>query len=165
MPVLIRTALLKDLAPVVSLYNTVIKEGGFTADLKPYSITAKKEWFSALKRKKNIFVINKDQALAGYFYFSSWRDGREALKSVAEISFYITKDFRRQGLGNMLMSHAITKAKEKGFSHLLAILLDSNKASIALLEKHGFETAGHLPGIARLKDHTCGQYLMLKKLA
>ena len=164
MPFIIRNALLKDLTAIISIYNAVIQEGGFTADLKPYSVTAKKEWFSALKRNKNIFVIEKDQALAGYFYFSSWREGRDALNSVAEISFYIAKDFRRQGLGNTIMSTAITKAKEKGFNHLLAILLDSNNASVALLKKHGFETAGHLPGIARLKDYTCGQYLMLKKL-
>ena len=164
MPVIIRDALLKDLNAIVSIYNAVIKEGGFTADIKPYSLTTKKEWFSVLKGKKNILVIEKDQALAGYFYFSPWREGREALKSVAEISFYLAKDFRQQGLGNMIMSKAITIAKKKGFSHLLAILLDSNKASVALLKKHGFEKAGHLPGIARFKDYTCGQYLMQKKL-
>ena len=146
------------------IYNAVIDEGGFTADLKPYTIEQKKVWFLSLQKAHNIFVLKTDNTIAGYFYFSAWRNGRDALKTVSEISFYIAAEYRGQGLGNTIMTEALALAQKKGLENLLAILLDTNRASIGLLKKYSFDTAGHLPGIARLKNRTCGQYIMFRKL-
>jgi L-amino acid N-acyltransferase YncA len=161
----IRPAHANDLKDIVYIYNSIIAEGGFTADLTPYTVTAKQEWFNSLAQKNNIFIIENDQTLAGYFYFSPWRPGREALKSVAEVSFFISKEYRGQGLGDMMMKHLISRAKEKNFRFLLAILLDTNTASIGLLKKYAFEKVGHLEDVAMFAERHCGQYLMLRNLS
>lgn len=160
----IRTAVSEDLSAIVKIYNSIIAEGAYTADLKPYTIESKNKWFLSLQRKNDIFVITIHNNLVGYFYFSPWREGRDALNNIAELSFYIAETFRGQGLGNIILQDALQKAANKNLEYLLAILLDINAASIGLLKKFGFEISGHLPAIAQLKNKVCGQYLMLKKL-
>jgi len=160
----IRDARTEDLAVITDIYNAVILEGGLTADLALFSIESKQGWFRELQKSQDIFVVEKDSVVTGYFYFSPWRSGREALKHVAEISFYISSHYRRQGLGSMIMNRAITLAENKRLHHLLAILLDSNEASVGLLKKFGFDIAGHLPDIAQIRGRSYGQYLMLKKI-
>ena len=95
---------------------------------------------------------------------SPHRPGRKALRSVAEISYYIHKDHRKKGVANTLISYTIEKAKELGFKNLFTILLDLNKPSIYILEKFGFEKWGHLPDIAEFDDVICGQYIYGRKI-
>jgi len=161
----IRKASFDDLSSIVNIYNAIISEGGFTADLTPFISKTKKNWFLSLIENDNIFVLSDQSNVIGYFYLSSWREGRDALNTIAEVSFYIDKKYRGKGLGNRVLAETLTLAEKKGLKHLLAILLDINEASIGLLEKFGFEIVGHLPGIAKLKDRSCGQYLMLRNLS
>lgn len=161
----IRESRLDDLPSILQIYNAVIEEGSFTADLKSYTLEEKREWFLSLQSTQNIFTLTTDSIIVGYFYFSPWRSGRQALDKVAEISFYISREYRGQGLGKTIMTEALVLAEKKGLKYLLAILLDTNKASIGLLKKFSFEICGHLPEIARLTNRTCGQYIMLKKLS
>jgi phosphinothricin acetyltransferase len=42
------------------------------------------------------------------------------------------------------------------FKTLFAILLDYNRASIALLEKFGFEQWAYMPGVADFNGHEVG---------
>jgi phosphinothricin acetyltransferase len=56
----------------------------------------------------------------------------------------------RRGIGSRLMEHAISLAPQFNIKTLIAILLDPNTASIALLEKYGFELWGDMPGIAEI---------------
>lgn len=159
-----KEAILEGLPSIVNIYNDVINEGGFTADLVPYSVQAKTKWFLSLSKNASIFVVVLEARIIGYFYFSPWREGRDALKTTSEISFYIDKNYRGKGIGNKILINALKVAKKKGIENLIAILLDTNTASIGLLEKYGFKIAGHLPDIVNLKAKQCGQYIMLKKL-
>ncbi len=162
----IRQALIEDLPAMTDIYNEVIMEGNYTADLNTFSVKDRKVWFDAHDQYPyHIFVLEIDQKILGYFYFSPWRAGREALKSVAEISFFLSKEVRGQGLGNMLMEKSLTIARELGFKHLLAILLDINSRSANLLEKWGFKVVGELSDVIKLPDMIVGQLIMLNKLA
>jgi len=65
----------------------------------------------------------------------------------------------------MLMEKSLTIARELGFKHLLAILLDINSRSANLLEKWGFKVVGELSDVIKLPDMIVGQLIMLNKLA
>jgi phosphinothricin acetyltransferase len=45
------------------------------------------------------------------------------------------------------MRHALGQAPKLGFKALIAILMEPNAASIALLKKFGFQLWGNMPGI------------------
>ena len=87
-----RTATEADLPRLVEIYNTVIVEGGFTADLTPYTLEQRRGWFDAHQQGPfRIYVVELEGEVAGYFYFSPWRDGRAALKRVGEVSYYLAR--------------------------------------------------------------------------
>lgn len=161
----IRHADINDLPRIVEIYNGVISEGNYTADLTTYDVAAKQSWFDTVSSDAyGIYVLEANNMVQGYGYLSPWRGGRQSLSGVAEISFYLCADVRGMGLGTHLIQHTIDHAKTKKFTHLLAILLDINKRSQYLLEKHGFVTAGHLPNIANLERTRSGQLIMLLSL-
>ena len=161
----IRPASIEDFPAIVNIYNNAILEGGFTADLYPVDLEEKVKWFESINvANYGIFVLIVENNVAGYFYFSPWRKGRAALRTIAELSFYMDQKYRGQGFGDFILEKAIQLAQEKSFHHLMAILLDSNKRSHKLLKKWGFEQVGHLPNIAQLRDKTVGQFIMLRNI-
>ncbi len=160
-----RPATSADLPQLVDIYNNIIAEGGYSADLTPYSLEQRQPWFSAHQQSPFlIHVVEVDNKILGYFYFSPWRSGRAAMHQVAEVSYYLTKDARGKGLGRFMLEQAQKLAREAGLRYLLAILLDTNHGSRVLLEKGGFDLAGQLPEIADMGGTRCGQLIMYKKL-
>lgn len=161
----LRVAREEDLPRLVDIYNEVILEGGFTADLRPYTIAQRRPWFNDhLIPPFQIHLVIEDDLVLGYFYLSPWRDGRAAMRQVAEVSYYLTSSARGRGVGRFMLQQAQLIAKNAGIRHLLAVLLDINTGSRSLLEKEGFSQAGHLPDIANLGETHCGQFIMLKDL-
>ncbi len=160
-----RPATKVDLPNLVALYNAIIAEGGFTADLTPYTLEQRQPWFNAHQCPPFlIHIVEIDQQMVGYFYFSAWRNGRAAMHQVAEVSYFLAKDARGKGLGRFMLEQAQRIAVDAGLRYLLAILLESNIGSRTLLEKGGFTLAGQLPEIADLGDSRCGQIILYKKL-
>ncbi len=161
-----RPATEADLPILTEIYNDIISEGGFSADLSPYSLAQRQVWFVAHQQAPFIIhVVEIEGLVLGYFYFSPWRSGRAAMRQVAEISYYLAKESRGKGLGRFMLEQAQQIARAADLRYLLAILLDTNIGSRTLLEKSGFTMAGHLPKIADLGEQRCGQLIMLKELA
>jgi phosphinothricin acetyltransferase len=160
-----RPATEADLPQLVAIYNAIIAEGGFSADLDPYTLEQRRSWFDAHQQSPFlIHVLEIDQQVLGYFYFSPWRSGRAAMRKVAEVSYYLAREARGKGLGRFMLEQAQQVAIAANLKYLLAILLATNIGSRTLLEKGGFTLAGELPEIADLGERRCGQLIMYKKL-
>lgn len=162
---LLRAAQENDLTGIVAIYNQAIDELFCTGDTHPVSVADRRDWFSQHSAATYpIFVAEQEGEIVGWCSLSPYRTGRAALRTTAEISYYIDKSRRGQGLGNRLVQHALSEAPILGFTHLLAILMDVNAASIRLLEKHQFQKWGHLPEIARFGSAVCGQFIYGREL-
>lgn len=149
----IRLAEEKDLLAVDAIYNYWIKSERSTADTIPYSREEREGWFREHSPEKYpVYVADNGGEVVGYFSFSPYRKRREALRYVAEISYFIAPGWQGRGLGSLLMEHAIGVAPGFGFRTLIAILLEHNAASIALLRKYRFKEWGRLPGIVVFGD-------------
>ncbi len=158
----IRIATTGDLEQIIAIYNQAVMRGNCTADTEPLNVTERQDWFKEhTPEKYPIFVIcGKDAGeVYGWCSLSAHRKGRMALANVAEISYYVDSKQQGKGIGNQLMQHALCTAPKCGLHNLFAILLDTNRASIALLEKYGFKQWGHLPDIAEFPDRICGQFI------
>ena len=161
----IRNFTVNDLEAIVNIYNHAVDEKFATADTEYVTIDSRKEWFAQHSAETYpIYVAEENNEIVGWCSLSPHRPGRKALRSVAEISYYIHKDHRRKGVANTLITYTIEKAKELGFKNLFTILLDLNKPSIYILEKFGFEKWGHLPDIAEFGGVICGQYIYGRKI-
>ena len=162
---IIRNFATDDLEAIVNIYNHAIDEKFATADTEYVTIDSRKEWFAQHSAETYpIYVAEENNEIVGWCSLSPHRPGRKALRSVAEISYYIHKDHRRKGVANALISYTVEKAKELGFKNLFTILLDLNKLSIHILKKFGFEKWGHLPDIAEFGGVICGQYIYGRKI-
>lgn len=161
----IRFATEQDWEDLVNIYNQAVDEKFRTANMEHITVETWQDWLKQHSMETYpIFVIEMDSILAGWCSLSPHRPGRAAYRAVAEISYYTHKDYRRRGIADLLVSHALKISPELGFKNLIAVLLDENKASIRLLEKHGFKKWGHLPDIADFETKQCGQYIYGKKI-
>jgi len=147
----IRILNIADLEAVNEIYNQAVDSKFSTAHTEPISMDERMDWF----REHNdtpfpVYLCEKDGDIAGWISFSPYRKGRKALQATAEVSYYVHNAYHRMGIGSRLLDYAINIAPEFKFKTLIAILLDPNTASIALLEKFRFELWGNLPGIAEI---------------
>ncbi|MBT8379071.1 MAG: GNAT family N-acetyltransferase [Ignavibacteria bacterium] len=162
---LIRTANENNFEDIIKIYNHAVDEKFATADLEHVTVESKKDWFAEHSSDTYpIFVAEENDEIIGWCALSPHRPGRRALKTVAEISYYIHKDYRKQGVATSLITHTIDAAKILDFKNLISILLDLNKSSIYILEKFGFEKWGHLPNVAKIGETICGQFIYGRKI-
>jgi phosphinothricin acetyltransferase len=154
----IRIAREADQPAINEIYNQAVRQRFCTAHLKEMKIGERERWF-ALHNSASfpVFVAVTDRGVTGWISLGPYREDRQALAHVAEVSYYVHELERGHGVGSSLLRHAIQIAPEYGFSVIIAILLSRNPSSLGLLKKFGFEEWGRMPGIARvfgeLADH------------
>lgn len=145
---LIRQANIDDLVIITDIYNQAIAAGKCTCDMDLIAVEDHLAWFYSHDRRTPIFVYQQGDTICGFAYLSPYRSGRRAVADICEISYYVDFTHHRQGIGSKLVHHCIAAARECQYTHMLALLLSCNKASIAVLEKIGFQLWGSLPDIA-----------------
>ncbi len=153
-----RLATLEDLPYIVAIYNQAIAAGNATADTAPFQVEERLGWFQEHTAEKHpIYVYEQDGQVLGWLSVSAYR-GRPALRRTGEVSYYVEVAHRGAGIGSALLAHALADASRIGKRVYLAILLEWNAASIALLEKFAFARWGYLPEVAEFNGRLCGQY-------
>ena len=155
---IIRLAVRADLPAINQIYNQAVRQRFCTAHLEEVGMQEREHWFDTHDPTHYpVFVAVDEKRVVGWASLGPYREDRQALAHVAEVSYYVDEKERGKGVGSSLMGHAMNAASDYGFSVLIAILLNRNPASIALLLKFGFEEWGRMPEIAiieeQLADH------------
>lgn len=150
----IRDAVAADLPAIVAIYNTTIDSRIITGDTEPITLDSRFDWFhSHSPHKRPLWVMDVDGEVAGWLGFQSFY-GRPAYDTTAELSIYISPDYRRQGIGRSLLQQAIAKSPAFGIKTLLGFIFADNHPSLYLFEQHGFQRWGYLPGVAQFETDT-----------
>lgn len=149
---MIRDAKFEDLPSIVEIYNSTIPGRMVTADTEPVTVESKEKWFyEHSPNSRPMWVMEKDNVICGWLSFQSFY-GRPAYNATAEISIYISKDYRRLGLGHIFMQRAIDICPKLGINTLLGFIFSHNEPSLKLFHGYGFESWGKLPKVAVLDD-------------
>ena len=147
----LRRATDADLQAINDIYNQAVEERFSTAHLELVTMEERERWFMDHDSGYHpVYVAEETGRVVGWVSLGPYRQGRQALAHVAEVSYYVTRAQRRTGIGRTLLGHVIREAPGYGYSVLVAILLSANHASIRLLESFGFSRWGAMPGIARI---------------
>lgn len=163
---MIRPVTLHDLEPVIEIYNQAIRakfKTGYTTPMIPHD---RLKWLeSYVNGEFPMLVYEINGKVVGWLSVSPYRPGRAALKYTAEISYFIDRDYHRQGIASQLLTFALEACKwQLELKTILAIVIDRNNASTQLLEKFGFERWGFLPGVAEFDGVECSQIILGLKL-
>ncbi|HYJ88530.1 MAG TPA: GNAT family N-acetyltransferase [Pyrinomonadaceae bacterium] len=96
-----------------------------------------------------VAVSNEDGQLAGWAALSPV-SSRAVYSGVAEVSVYVGNEFRRQGVGGMLLDTLIEQSESNSIWTLQASIFPENNASIALHVNRGFREIGTRERVAKL---------------
>ncbi|KAB3519248.1 GNAT family N-acetyltransferase [Corynebacterium sp. zg254] len=148
---IIRNATLEDIPYITDIYNEAVENGTAIWDEVVVGVDNRTEWW----RKRTgegfpMFVVEDDDAnspthgeVVGYATYGRFRPYQGYRYSV-EHSIYIRSDQRGKGIAVPLMEKLIDRAREGGQHVMVAAIEASNKPSIGLHEKLGFEHVGHM---------------------
>lgn len=165
---LIRDATVADLPTIVAIYNATIPTQIVTADFEPVTVESRLAWFQAhTPHQRPLWVMelndaetsgadaipstNHRKAIAGWLGFQSFY-GRPAYDATAELSVYVSSDFRRQGIGRRLLERAIEASPALNLTTLLGFIFADNQPSLKLFQRYGFEQWGYLPKVAKFEQ-------------
>ena len=136
----IRSARLTDAEAIRAIYNRAIGTIA-TFDLEPRSLEEQQQWLAQRSGAHVVLVADEGGALAGFASLSPYRD-RPAYRTTVENSVYVDASHQGKGVGRLLMSELIETARDHGFHSMIARIVSSNAASIALHRGLEFETVG-----------------------
>jgi L-amino acid N-acyltransferase YncA len=144
---IIRDAVEADLPAIVEIYNEGIRGRISTAQLEEVSVEQRRLWFLGHSADRHpLWAAEIDGRIAGWFSFHSYIT-RAGYRPTAEISVYVSNEFRRRGVGTGLLEKAIAHSPGLGLTALIGNIFAHNEASLRLFERSGFERWGFLPRV------------------
>ncbi len=150
---LIRPAEKADLPELLTIYNDEVVNGLSNLDIHPKSMEYGEQWLSKFNRKEEnhplLVAQAQDGHIAGYASLSRYRE-KEAYSSTVELSVYVAKEDRNQGIASKLLAEIIDEARKDDRTHLIVSIITSvNRVSVELHKKFGFVYSG--------RSHEVGQ--------
>ena len=161
----LRDAELQDLPAIVAIYNSTVPGRMVTADTEEVTVESRTAWFHEhTPATRPLWVLERDGVIGGWLSFQSFY-GRPAYQATAEVSIYLDAAVRGQGVGRLLLQHAIDRCPDLGIKTLLGFIFGHNQPSLRLFETFGFEKWAYLPRVAELDGVERDLIIMGKRLS
>lgn len=97
------------------------------------------------------FVLIENNEVAGWVGLSPV-SSRCVYAGVAEVSIYISENYRGKGIGNTLLKRVIQSSEANGIWTLQAEVFPENEASMRLYQQNGFRLVGIRERIGKMGD-------------
>jgi L-amino acid N-acyltransferase YncA len=159
----IRDAIEADLPAIVAIYNSTIPSRIVTADVEPVTVESRRAWFHNRSSRRPLWVMEIDNVIAGWLSVQSFY-GRPAYSATAELSVYVSSDYRRRGVATELMERAIVTSPSLDITTLLGFIFAENEPSVKLFKQFGFEQWGFLPDVARFDAESRNLVILGKRV-
>lgn len=92
-------------------------------------------------------AVSKTNEMAGWQSLNKCTTNPLKDNFFAESSTYIKKDYRNEGVGELLLNHVFGEAKNSSLKYITAYISCENKGINLLCDKVGFTTVGQLPNL------------------
>jgi phosphinothricin acetyltransferase len=133
-----RPAARSDADAIARIYNEGIEDRIATFETRPRSADDIRQWFVGVHP---VMVVEEDGRVVAFAATSKYRD-RECYAGIAEASVYVARDARGRGAGRLALEALISAAGAAGFWKLVSRIFVENRASRALIGRHGFREVG-----------------------
>jgi phosphinothricin acetyltransferase len=138
-----RNATVHDLESINDIYNFYVETSTCTYQTEPETLNKRIEWFRKHGEQYPVIVAETAGAVAGWASLAPYH-GRAAYKPTVENSVYVRHDLKRKGIGYLLLSGLLIRARSSGFHSVIAQISADQSASVRLHEKLAFVKVAHL---------------------
>jgi phosphinothricin acetyltransferase len=147
MNVVFRTMKKDDWVSVAEIYRQGIESGNatFQRDIPTWY-----EWNSGHIKTCRI-VASIENEIAGWAALTPV-SGRCVYAGVAEVSVYVSNQFKGQKIGTGLLERLISESEKEGYWTLQASIFPENQASLKMHENLGFRKVGFREKIGKMID-------------
>lgn len=137
----IRAARFADLPAIRDIRNQGILDRIATLDTDPHSMEETHAWFDKHGPRHPVLVAETQEGIAGWASLNVF-NSRRAYQYVADLSVYISRERRGQGIGTKLLEAIIPVGRKLGYHKLVLSAFPFNPAGMRLYERQGFTTVG-----------------------
>ncbi|WP_339277409.1 arsinothricin resistance N-acetyltransferase ArsN1 family A [Paenibacillus sp. FSL W8-0426] len=139
----IREAVSDDIEDILRIYNEGIEDRIATLEMEPKDIAYMEKWFEEHTRRYAVLVAEKESKVVGWAALNPYSH-RCAYAGVADLSIYIARDYRGQGVGSVLLPHLEKVARQNNFYKIVLFTFPSNANGQGLYRKNGYRNVGVL---------------------
>lgn len=146
----IRPAVQEDVREMMEIFNYEVRNSTASFAITEQSYEERLAWFRSHGGERHpLIAAEQDGRVAGYACLSDYRP-YEAYKGTAELSVYVSRDFRRQGIGEALMRELLVWPAAAGsFTLSYPLSREITKPASVCMKKWAFPTAEPCTGQAR----------------
>lgn len=137
----IRLATEADIPTITEIYNEAVLNGVATFDTETKSIENRMDWFKQRQKQHPVMVACVGDKVAAWASLNKWSD-RAAYDGTAEVSIYVHRDYKGQGIGSLLFAELVNQGEKLGLHYLLSRISQGNDLSIRLHQRNGFAIVG-----------------------
>lgn len=137
----VRRATLADTESILRIYNQGIEDRIATLETETKDSSYMEEWFHDHQGRFCVLVAEKEGKVIGWASLNPYSH-RCAYKGVADLSVYIDRNYRGQGVGSSLLDALEKAAKEHEFYKIVLFTFPFNQGGQGLYKKKGYRQVG-----------------------
>lgn len=157
----IRPATENDIVAITEIYNEAILNTTATFDTEPKSKEERLHWLRNHSEINPVIVATIHDDVIGWASLSKWSE-RSAYDTTAEVSFYVHKDFRDQGIGRKLLEVVTIEGGNAGLHTIISRITEGNEKSLHLHDVLGYNHIGVLKEVGKKFDKYLDVHLLQK---
>ena len=144
MEIKIRDYKIQDCPVILAIINDAILNSTALYDYNVRTLASQEAIFEEkLQKGFPVIVAELNNEVIGFGYYSEFRF-REAYKFTVEHSVYANKNVIGKGIGKLLLTELIERAKQQNLHTMIGVIDSENTNSIDFHKKFGFEEVGFL---------------------
>ena len=144
MEIKIRDYQIQDCKAIIEIINDAILNSTVLYDYNIRTLNTQEAIFEEkLQKGFPVIVAESNNEVVGFGYYSEFRF-REAYKFTVEHSVYANKNCIGKGIGKLLLSELIERAKKQNLHTMIGVIDSENTNSIDFHKKFGFEEVGFI---------------------
>lgn len=158
-----RIASIDDLESILMIYNQGIEDKIATLEEDQKDIAYMNNWFNNHSGRFAVVVVENNDEIVGWASLNPY-SSRCAYSGVAELSIYIKRNYRGQGIGSILLKDIEQKAVKNDFNKIVLFTFPINKLGQGLYRKNGYREVGVFKNQGKLEGRYIDVMIMEKLL-
>jgi phosphinothricin acetyltransferase len=137
----VRDAATEDAAAICTIYNQGIEDRIATLETQLRTPEERRQWMAARGARHPVVVAVSGGQVVGWGSLNSFNP-RPAYDHVVDLSVYVERAWRGRGVGRVLLTHLLDRARGLGYHKMVLATFPYNAGGLALYRRMGFSEVG-----------------------